>query len=131
MSTKQRVTEAEARKNLARLRALSQQLACAISAIENNNLEELQNSIASQELLCCELTGAEWPNSPAGLEPSLTDEIRSAQIELAQQNRIYARVLKHAQRSAALMTALYRSFGEGYAKDAPPPAENKTLSCEA
>jgi len=131
MSTKSHGAGAEASKHLARLRALSRQLTRAISAIENNDLAELQNSVASQELLCCELTGAPWPGSPQATELSLTDEIRDAQMELAQQNRIYARVLKQAQRSTALMMALYRSFEQGYGKDAPPAAQNQTLSCEA
>jgi len=115
---------------LARLRALSQQLNSAISAIEHNDLAQLQSSVAAQELLCCELTGVPWPPSPLETESALLDEIRATQKELAQLNRVYAGVLKRAQRSAALMTTLYRSFGQGYAKDAPPPAEKQTLSCE-
>ena len=130
MGTQKSVNQGEPREHLARLRALSQQLASAISAIERNDLAKLQSSVAAQESLCCELTAAQWPLSPVATESALLDEISATQMELAQLNRVYAAVLKRAQRSAALMTALYRSFGQGYAKDAPPPAEEQTLSCE-
>jgi len=130
MSAQQPAKYSEPREHLARLRVLSQQLTTAISAIERNDLAQLQSSVAAQESLCCELTGVQWPLLPGAMESALLDEIRATQMELAQLNRVYAAVLKRAQRSAALMTALYRSFGQGYAKDAPPPAEKQTLSCE-
>jgi len=130
MSMQRAANQGEPREHLARLRALSQQLASAISAIERNDLAQLQSSVATQESLCCELTGVQWPLPLPVTESAVLDEIRATQMELAQLNRVYAAVLKRAQRSAALMTALYRSFGQGYAKDAPPPAEKQTLSCE-
>jgi len=130
MSTQRPANQSQPRERLARLRALSQQLSTAISAIERNDLAQLQSSVAAQESLCCELTGGPWPLSPVATESALLEEIRAAQMDLAQRNRVYAAVLKRAQRSAALMTALYRSFGQGYAKDAPPAAEKTTLSCE-
>jgi len=129
MSAQKAVSKNEPREHLARLRALSRQLNAAISAIAHNDLAQLQNSIAAQEALCRELTGAPFPVSALAAEPALLDEIRVTRKELAQLNRIYAAVVKKAQRSAALMTALYRSFGQGYAKDAPP-AEQPMLSCE-
>lgn len=130
MSTQRSANQGEPREHLARLRALSQQLASAISAIEHNDLARLQSSVANQESLCCELTGEQWPLSQLATESVVLDEISATQMELAQLNRVYAAVLKRAQRSTALMTALYRSFGQGYGKDAPPPAEDQTLSCE-
>jgi hypothetical protein len=130
MSTQRSTNQSEPREHLARLRALSQQLATAISAIERNDLPQLQSSVAAQESLCCELTGAQISLSPSAIESVLLEEVRATQMELAQLNRVYAAVLKRAQRSAALMTALYRSFGQGYAKDSPPSAEQQTLSCE-
>jgi len=130
MSTQRSANRSELTERLARLRALSQQLSSAISAIERNDLVQLQSSVAAQESLCCELTGVPWPLSPLATESALLDGIRATQMELAQLNRVYAAVLRRAQRSAALMTAVYRSFGQGYAKDAPPAAEKQTLSCE-
>ncbi len=129
MSTQKPENQSEPREYLAGLRALSRQLSSAISAIERNDLVQLQSSVAAQESLCCELTGAPWPVSPLATESAVLDEIRATRMELAQLNRVYAAVLKRAQRSAALVIALYRSFGQGYAKDAPPP-EKQTLSCE-
>jgi hypothetical protein len=130
MSTQKSADQQEPREYLARLRALSQLLGSAISAIERTDLAQLQSSVAAQETLCCELNGMPWPVSAVTTESAVLEEIHATQMELAQLNRVYAGVLKRAQRSAALMTALYRSFGQGYAKDAPPAAEKQTLSCE-
>jgi len=130
MSVQVPTNQGDAKEQVARLRALSQQLGLAITAIERNDLGQLQGSIAAQESLCCELTDVKRPSSPLATDSALLTDLRAAQVELAQMNRVYAAVLKRAQRSAALLTALYRSFGEGYAKDAPPPVEKPTLSCE-
>jgi len=129
MSAQKAVSKNEPREHLAGLRTLSQHLSAAISAIARNDLAQLQNSIAAQEVLCRELTSTPMPVSALAAEPTLLAEIRATRKELAQLNRIYAAVLKKAQRSTALMTALYRSFGQGYAKDAPP-AGQPMLSCE-
>ena len=130
MSVQVPANQSDPKEQVARMRALSQQLSLAITAIERNDLGQLQGSVAAQESLCCELTSVNWPSSSLATESALIADLHAAQVELAQMNRVYAAVLKRAQRSAALMTALYRSFGEGYAKDAPTPAEKPTLSCE-
>jgi len=130
MSVQVSANPGDPKEQVARVRALSEQLSLAITAIERNDLGQLQGSIATQESLCCELTDGNWPSSPLATDSALLADLRAAQLELAQMNRVYAAVLKRAQRSAALLTALYRSFGEGYAKDAPPPVEKPTLSCE-
>ena len=129
MSVQVPANQSDPKEQAARVRALSQQLSLAITAIERNDLGQLQGSVAAQESLCCELTSVNWPSSPLATESALLADLHAAQVELAQMNRVYAAVLKRAQRSAALMTALYRSFGEGYTEGAPP-AEKPTLSCE-
>jgi len=130
MSVQVPANQGDPKEQIARVQELSRQLSLAISAIGRNDVAQLQGSIAAQESLCCELTNVDWPSSPLATESALFADLRAAQVELAQMNRVYAAVLKRAQRSAALMTALYRSFGEGYANDAPPPVEKPTLSCE-
>jgi hypothetical protein len=126
MSPQQPMNDSAVRERLAILQALTQQMSAAISAIEHNDLRHLQSSVAAQESLCCELNGKPWPISSRSTESELVSEVRAAKKELAQLNRIYARVLRNAQRSAALMTTLYRSFGQ----DAPSQPE-QSLSVEA
>ena len=130
----------EQKEYLTRVRALSQALTSAISAIEGNDLLQLQNSIAAQENLCSELTGGGWlPLSLAEKKTSgtpaataLPPEIRAAHLELARLNRAYAALLRRAQHSAALLSTLYRNYGQGqgYHNDSPAPAAKHSLSCE-
>jgi hypothetical protein len=130
------VTEQE---HLTRLRALSREITSALSAIEHNNLQALQDSIAAQELLCAALNEAtrglphphggkshkaERPVSP------IAEQIRTESAALAHLNRVYAAVLKRAQVSASLIFGLYRNYGQGYAKDAPAVTQHHTWSCE-
>lgn len=119
------------RKHLAKVLALSREMASAIECIEHNDLEGLQSSVARQESLCNEVAGIQWPAPGKQNDSRLMNEIRSAHTELAQQNRLYKAVLKRAQRSAGLVLALYRHYGRGYNQDAPAPTDNHTWSCEA
>jgi hypothetical protein len=126
------------REHLAQVRALSEEVASAISAIEQNNLQQLQKSVALQETLCDQIAEKKWQLPSASGKDSGTDaaamplieEIRKAHVALAQVNRVYAAVLKRSQRSAGLIAAIYRNHGQGYAKDAPVLADRHTWSCE-
>jgi hypothetical protein len=122
---------------LARVRALSQQVRSAISAIEQNNLKQLQASVAAQEMLCQEIAGTQWLPASAGEkkppEPgqaALLNQIREACIALTKLNRMYAAVLKRSERSLGLMAAILRNYGQGYAKDSPGVIQHHTWSCE-
>jgi hypothetical protein len=126
------------REHLAKVRALSQELSSAIAALEQNDLQKLEASLAIQEKLSHELA-AKWPVPTADTTDvaksgqattSLPDEIRDAHIALVRLNRVYAAVLKRAQRSTNLMAAVYRIYGQGYGKDTTAVAKQHTWSCE-
>ena len=113
---------------LANLRALSRELASAISAMEQNDVARLQSSIAAQETICGELSQAQR-SIPALIgtdRASSWSEIRDAHLQLVSVNRVYAALLKRSYRSNALMSALYRNYGQASTSS----AETHTWSCE-
>jgi hypothetical protein len=126
-------------EHLAQVHALSQAVTSAISAIEKNDLRQFEIHLAAQERICNRLSCPKWmlPSTArekavdgASLETALVKEIRQAYVELAQLNRVYAALLKRAQKSAELMAALYRSHGEGYDRVPSPLPQRHTWSCE-
>ena len=107
------------------VRALSKEIAAAISAIERNQLKQLEAAIGNQESICHELLARRTSLSPlAGARKHAVEE---AHRQLAQVNRVYAGVLKRAKRCADLLLALY---GQGYGSDVPL-ADRHSWSCEA
>ena len=107
------------------VRALSKEIAAAISAIERNQLKQLEAAIGNQETICQELLARKASPSPlAGIEPHAVEEAHS---QLAQVNRVYAGVVKRAKRCADLLLALY---GQGYGSDVRL-ADRHSWSCEA
>ena len=126
-------------EHLALVRALSQAVESAISAIEKNDLRQLQTALASQETICNRICGTKptlvlaAPEKPvAGEDPDAArlQEIRQAHVGLARLNRVYAALLQRVRRSTGLITALYRSYGEGYDRGPSPLPPHHTWSCE-
>jgi hypothetical protein len=121
---------------LALLRALSQSIGTAVSAIGKNDLQELQASIANQETLCHSLreTIAGMQSSlaakPGPLARSFPTEIQKAHADLAKVNRLYAAVLRRSARSVGALTTLYQHYGRGYSRDSSESRGNRTWSCE-
>jgi len=114
--------------HLQQVRALSRELASAISALERNDLPALQSSLALQENICSDLT-AQAAAADISLG-NLPNEIRDAHLELARLNGMYAALLRRSRRSAGLLTALYRYCSQGSSGDAPAVAKRQTWSCE-
>jgi hypothetical protein len=107
------------------VRALSKEIAAAISAIERNQLRQLEAAIGNQETICHELLARKAsPSQMAGTEEHAVEEAHS---HLAHVNRVYAGVVKRAKRSANLLLALY---GQGYGSDVRL-ADRHGWSCEA
>jgi 23S rRNA maturation-related 3'-5' exoribonuclease YhaM len=123
--------EQEQRHHLASVQKLSHEIRSAIEAMEYNDLEQLQNSVARQEVLCHEITRMQWPAPATQNDAQLLKQIGDAHFELARLNRLYREVLKRAERSARVILAVYRQHGRGYSKDAPAQTDNHTVSCEA
>lgn len=126
-------------KHLAQVQALSREIAAAISAIEKNDLTKFQKHVASQEALCNTMAPAQklLPPAPAGSRESEPDseaelvvEIRQAHTSLAQLNRVYAAVLKRAEKNRALIAAIYWAHGQGYDRGPSPITKHHTWSCE-
>jgi hypothetical protein len=126
-------------EHLAQVNALSQAVASALSAIEKNDLRQLEAHLAVQETICNRLAGAkitlmsaESQKLASGENPDaqLLQQIRQAYIALAQLNRVYGALLKRVRRSAGLIIALYRSHGEGYDHKPSPLSQRHTWSCE-
>jgi hypothetical protein len=139
MARRDDAREVDQTKHLARVRALSQEVKSAISAIERNDLQKLNATIAIQENICNELGGAKWLLPPASADEiagtdqsaeGLIEEIRQAHAVLTDLNRVYAGVLKRSQRSLGLIAAIYRNEKHGYDKDSPALNECHTWSCE-
>jgi hypothetical protein len=119
-------------EHLTRVRALSQQVTSAISAIERNDLEQLVASVAAQEMLCQEIAQTNVRSSAATDQniDGVAKEIRDAHIALAKVNRVYAALLKRVHRSCHLMITVYRSHGHVYAQPGSAASERHTWSCE-
>jgi hypothetical protein len=126
-------------EHLAQVHALSRAIGSAISAIEKNNLRELETQLATQETICNRLSGnklvissiskaeavrGETPDAP------LLQQIRQAHLALAQLNRAYAALVKRSRRYLGLITALYRGHGEGYDRGPSTGPQRHTWSCE-
>jgi hypothetical protein len=126
-------------EHLAQVRALSQAVASAISAIEKNNLREFETQLATQETICNRLSGKMLGMSSIskaeavrGETPDahLLEKIRQAHSALSQLNRVYAALVRRSRRYVGLIAALYRSHGEGYDRGPSALPQRHTWSCE-
>jgi hypothetical protein len=126
-------------QHLMRVRAMTAEVAAAISAVEHNDLGKLQVAIVNQERICNELATTKWTPSfpakkpvraakPATLE--IVDQIQTAYVALAQINRVYAGVVKRSKRAVDLLSALYGSQGDSYSPEPRSSESFQTLSCE-
>jgi len=125
-------------QHLARVRALTAEVAAAISAVERNDLSQLQVAVTNQERICSELATTRWTPSfsarrPAGGLKLATSEpaaqIHAAYVALAQINRVYAGVVKRSKRAVDLLSALYGQQEDSYSRE-PRSESFQTLSCE-
>lgn len=128
----------EAGEHLALLRSLACELERAMQAIAQNNLAQLEESIATQQDLSARLTqlAQQRRNSAApatlaahNMNGNLQGEIQAAGGELQRLNQRYSLLIEHSGRSAAQMAALFRSF-RGQFQEAGARESNTTLSCQ-
>ena len=126
-------------EHLAQVHALSRAIGSAISAIEKNNLPELETQLAIQETICNRLSGNKLAMSSVSKVEAVRGEtpeahwlqqIRQAHLALAQLNRVYAALLKRSRRHLGQITALYGSHGDGYNRGPSTLPQRHTWSCE-
>ena len=126
------------RQHVGGVRALTDQIGYAISAIEHNSLGKLQEALSAQDALCRQLAETrlllpercESSIAPPPQELALREELRDAYVALSQMNRVYAALVKRVERSCGALAAVYRNHTQGYSKDLPSPPERRSLSCE-
>lgn len=118
-------TAGEQLEHLQLVQALSGEISAAISAIERNDLPQLQSAMANQEKICHELASKKWSWG--------TDKgaIHHAYAALAQLNRTYAGVIKRSRRCADLLSSVYGACDKRYGKELPALADRQPWTCEA
>ena len=123
--------EQEQRVYLARLRALSESIVSAITAIEGNDLKNFQSCVVTQENICSELSVIHQSFSfQEGDNPELLEEIKKAQIALAHLNLVYSALITRSKRTTDMVAGLFRCYGLGYDKGRSSVAEPHAWSCE-
>jgi hypothetical protein len=130
----------QAGEHLQLLRSLGRELERAMHAIAQNDIEQLEQSIASQQEMSSQLScladalnppaSAQVPFSSDSLDPDLMLEIRAAAGELQQLNLRYSLLLKHSSRSVALMASLFSSFRGEFQEASGPRLKQQTWSCQ-
>jgi hypothetical protein len=110
-----------------------------MSAIAQNRIEELEDSVANQHALSLRLSeladhlSATPPTRPAAehsLDENFRTQIHAASDELLRLNRRYASLLKHSSRSVAMMASLFSSFRGQFQEASGPRLKHQTWSCQ-
>jgi hypothetical protein len=122
------------------LKLLSEELEKAMQAIARNALSDLEESVASQQVLSARLTALvneicapleAGPSGPqARLDESVMQQIHAESDTLQKLNRRYAALLQHSSRSVALMTALFSSVNGQLKEASGPRLKYQTWSCQ-
>jgi hypothetical protein len=137
----------KAAEYLGLLRSLASEMEKAMQAIAHNALPDLEESVASQQIMSARLLVLADEISPslksnpaassAGVDPYLDPyldedmmhQVLAAGDSLQKLNRRYAALLQHASRSVALMASLFNSY-KGQIKEASGPRlKHQTWSC--
>jgi hypothetical protein len=129
------------------LRSLASEMEKAIQAIAHNALSDLEDSVASQQIMSARLLVLADEISPSlkshstvsladvdpGVDPCVDQDVMH-QVQIAgdslqKLNRRYAALLQHSSRSLAQMTSLFNSY-KGQIKEASGPGlKHQTWSC--
>jgi hypothetical protein len=135
-----RTRSAKAGEHLQLLRLLAGELESAMQAMAHNDLEKLEESVASQQELSGQLgqaadelgasAQAHRPFSSDSIDPDLMLEIRAAAGELQKLNLRYSILLKHSSHSVALMASLFRSFQGQFQEGSGARLKHQTWSCQ-
>jgi hypothetical protein len=132
--------ELKAADYLLSLRSLTSELEKAMQAIARNALPDLEESVATQQMLSsrireladdlCVPLEANSTLPPVSLDKDMTIEIRAASDELQTLNQRYATLIRHSSRSVALMAALFSSLKGQIQEASGPRLKHQTWSCQ-
>jgi hypothetical protein len=111
----------------------------AMRAIAHHALSDLEESVASQQIMSARLLVLADEISPslksnsavsqAGEDQDIMLQVQTAGDTLQKLNRRYAALLQHSSRSVALMASLFSSY-KGQIKEASGPGlKHQTWSC--
>ena len=130
----------QAREYLETARALVSELERAMLAISCNELSDLEESVAEQEILTDRLKTLQRQFRvrndihPAlvqsQLDRKLAEEVVFACAELQGLTRVYEAVLRHSSHSASLMASLLDSFKGQFQEASGPRRKYQTWSCQ-
>jgi hypothetical protein len=122
------------------LRSLASEMEKAMQAIAHNALPDLEESVASQQIMSARLlvlaneisptTNSNPAVSPAGLGREMMQQVRVAGDALQNLNRRYAALLQHSSRSVALMASLFSSYKGQFKEASGPRLKHQTWSCQ-
>ena len=132
--------DGKAAEYLQSLHSLTVELEKAMQAIAQNDVSDLEESIANQQVLSARLSKlanelcvpleAKPAISHAILDAGLTQQIRSANETLQNLNQRYAALLQHSSHSVALMASLFNSFKGQFQEASGPRLKHQTWSCQ-
>ncbi len=122
------------------LRSLATEMEKAIQAIAHNALADLEESVASQQIMSARLLvladeiSPSLKSSPAVSPPGVNEDMmRQVQVagdSLQKLNRRYAALLQHSSRSVALMASLFSSYKGQFKEASGPRLKHQTWSCQ-
>jgi hypothetical protein len=122
------------------LRSLASEMEKAIRAIAHNALSDLEESVASQQIMSARLVAlaneispimkSSPEVSPSGLDAETMQQVRLAGDSLQNLNRRYAALLQHSSRSVALMASLFSSYQGQFKEASGPRLKHQTWSCQ-
>ena len=100
----------------------------AIVAIANDAVEELEDSLWKQQVLCSGLQRSLESITVGGVTPDLIDRVSRAMSTLHSANRTYAALVQQAQVSANLLLKLCNSYEEQTFPTVLAPMTNQALT---
>ena len=122
------------------MRSLSSEMEKAIQAIAHNALPDLEDSVASQQIMSARLLVLADEISPslksnsavsqAGEDQDIMLQVQTAGDTLQKLNRRYAALLQHSSRSVALMASLFSSYKGQFKEASGPRLKHQTWSCQ-
>jgi hypothetical protein len=129
-----------AQEYLELLQSLASEMQKAMQAIAHNALPDLEESVASQQIMSARLVAlaneispplnSNSAASPAGLDAEMMQQVRVAGDSLQNLNRRYAALLQHSSRSVALMASLFNSYKGHFKEASGPRLKHQTWSCQ-